>query len=130
MIHIKLVFTLALLLWIFPSFGQEKSECQQVFKRGKFKYLDAIDSSTYIVMNGATQIEYNVNGKYTIESKIDWISDCSYDMTMTKITVPNFPFKPGDVMRVDITKIEGNTIYYNSTVKGQSLFGRFVKILE
>jgi hypothetical protein len=130
MINIKLVFTLALLLWILPSFGQEKSDCQQVFKRGKFKYLDAIDSSTYIVMNGATQIEYSVNGKYTIESKIDWISDCSYYMTMTKITVPNFPFKPGDVMKVDITKIEGNTIYYNSTVKDQSLSGRFVKIVE
>jgi hypothetical protein len=46
-------------------------------------------------------------------------------MTMTKITVPNFPFGPGDKMRVDITRVEGDIIFYTCTVNGKSSTGRF-----
>ena len=128
---LKAVLTSVLLLFIIPCFAQKntKPNCN-LFKTGKFKYLDAADTTAYIVMSGEKQIEYSNLNNYTIESKIKWVNDCSYDMEMTKITIPNFPFKPGDVMNVVINKIEGDIIYYTSTVKGTSWEGRFKKLNE
>lgn len=123
---LKAFFTTALILAVTSSFCQEPG-CS-TFKIGKFKYLDAADTTAYIVMDGDKQVEYNTGDKYIIESSIKWVSKCSYVMTMTKITIPNFPFKPGDKMRVDITKIDGDIIYYTSTVNEQSWQGRFRRL--
>src|ERR1700712_3951735 len=92
------------------SFAQDRSVCN-ILKHGKFKYLDAEDTSAYIVMNLDKQVEYSGKNNYTIESNIEWTNPCSYNMTMIKITIPNFPFKPGDIMKVDINNIEGDIIY-------------------
>jgi len=125
----KSVLTSVLLLFIIPCFAQKNTNQNcSLFKVGKFKYLDADDTTAYIVMSGEKQIEYSGLNNYTIESKIKWITDCSYNMEMIKITIPNFPFKPGDVMNVVINKIEGDIIYYTSTVKGKSWEGRFKKL--
>ena len=47
---------------------------------------------------------------------------------MIKITIPDFPYKVGDIMNVKINKIEKNEIFYTSTVKGQSWSGKLIKI--
>ena len=67
----KTVLTSVLLLFIIPCFAQEniKQNCS-LLKAGKFKYLDAADTTAYIVMSGETQIEYSGLNNYTIESKI------------------------------------------------------------
>jgi hypothetical protein len=129
MTPLKLVLTTIFILSAISSFSQvnSKSDCSS-FRNGKFKYLDAADTSAYIVMAGDKQVEYSMQDKYIIESDVKWISDCTYMMTMTRITIPSFPFKPGDKMKVDITKIEGDIIYYTSTVKGESWQGRFKRL--
>ena len=128
---IKPVLTLTLSLLISVCFAQTSSPAGcEILKGGKFRYLDAEDPTAYIIMNGDTQIEYSEKNDFTIESKVKWISDCAYLMKMTKITIPNFPYHPGDTMRVDINKVEGNIIYYTSTVKGVSWKGRFRKVNE
>ncbi|GAB2805881.1 hypothetical protein GCM10027043_00680 [Ferruginibacter profundus] len=97
-------------------------------KKGKFLYLDADDKTAYIEMDGNYQIEKSGKTPFYIESTVEWIDDCSYIMTMTKITVPDFPFGPGDKMKVTIDKVDGNIIYYTSTVKGTSWNGRFKRL--
>lgn len=97
--------------------------------KGTFKYGKSTEEVT-VVINGNNHIEYHENGKYIIRSKLNWLSDCAYDMTMTEITIPNFPFKVGDVMNVKINKIDGNVIYFTSTVKGTSWDGNFVKVKD
>jgi hypothetical protein len=81
-----------------------------------------------VEINGKSHIEYHDNGKYFIKSKLIWASDCEYNMTMTEITIPSFTYKAGDVMNVKINKVEGNNIYYTSTVQGKSWNGKLIKI--
>jgi hypothetical protein len=100
-----------------------------ILKKGKFLYLDTQDKTTYIEMDGNYQIQKSDKNPYYIESAVEWINDCTYIMTMTKITIPNFPYGVGDKMKVDITKIDRKIIYYTSTVNGVSWNGRF-KILK
>lgn len=56
------------------------------------------------MIKGKNHIEYHDNGKYIIKSKLDWVSDCEYNMTMTKITIPDFPYAIGEVMNVKVNK--------------------------
>lgn len=126
----KSIFAIILSLAIMNSFGQEPPKDCNIFKSGKFRYLDSNDPTGYIVIKGSSQIEYSERNEYTIESEITWISDCSYIMKMLKNTVPGFPFKPGDTMKVEVNKIKGNIIYYTSTVNGQSWKGRFKKLTD
>jgi hypothetical protein len=105
-------------------FSQTSTNDCSVLKHGQFKYLDIEDTSAYVVINGASHIEYHNNGKYYIKSKLKWINDCEYIMTMTEITIPNFPFYPGDKMKVVVTKIEDGIIYYNSIIGDRKWPGR------
>lgn len=129
---LKLVLTTMITVFSLVSYSQENakpSECS-ILKEGKFLYLDSEDETGYVEISGKNHIEKSGKNNYYIESTVDWISDCSYIMTMTKITIPDFPFKAGDTMRVDITKVTGNIIYYTSTVKGISWKGRFKKVSD
>jgi hypothetical protein len=112
------------------SYSQENVKAVEcaVLKEGKFLYLDSDDETGYVEISGKNHIEKSGKDNYYIESTVEWISDCSYIMTMTKNTKPNFPFKPGDTMRVDITRVKGDIIYYTSTVQGITWKGRFKKI--
>ena len=125
----KAAFTVLFLLLISPCFSQQnaKLDCSSS-RSGKFKCLDAEDTTTYVIMNEEKQVSYSRLNPYTIESKIVWITDCSYNMEITKITIPDFPFKPGDVMNVVIDKVEGDIIYYTCTFKGMNGKGRFKKL--
>lgn len=125
---LKSVLTIIFSFAILNSIAQDAPKDCSIFKSGKFRYLDSNDPTGYIVINGTSQIEYSERNDYTIESEITWTSDCSYTMKMLKNSVPGFPFKPGDIMKVEITKIKGKIIYYTATVNGQSWTARFKKI--
>ena len=94
---------------------------------GTFKYGNTI-TEIIVKIRGKQHIEYHEGGKYRIESTLKWINECEYDMTMKKVTIPNFPYGPGDIMHVKIEKVVGSNIYYTSTVKDQSWKGKFIKI--
>ena len=112
---------IAVLLFAATGHSQDCS----VLKNGKFKYVD--NPSAWFVIKGNKHTEYLENGKYYIKSSLKWTSDCSYTMTMVKCTAPDFPFKPKDVMTVNITKIEDGVIYFSSEVKGEKAEGKVRK---
>jgi hypothetical protein len=99
----------------------------QILHKGTFRYGDT-SQDIIVKIEGTKHTEYHQNGKYVIESDIRWINDCEFDMTMRRITIPNFPYEPGDVMNVKIEKVVENEIYYTSTVKGKNWRGKMVKI--
>ena len=105
---------------------QSDENCN-ILHGGNFTYGNA-DNLIKVNIKGKKHIEYHNNGKYYIKSELDWLSDCEYNMTMKKVTIPDFPFGKGDVMNVKIKKVDGNKIYYTSTVNGQSFDGVFTKI--
>jgi len=94
----------------------------------KLKYLDTEDTTAYVVIKNNHQTEYHENGKYFIKSTIKWFNEREYYMTMTEITLPDFPYSPGEKMKVKFDKIEKDTIYCTTIVRGNIYKGSF-KIL-
>src|SRR5215203_4699797 len=117
---IKAVF-LGLSLMMLMSFTEKGATIEDcsILNEGAFKYGD-IEEEIRVEIKGNNHTEYHDGGKYMIKSKLEWVNDCEYNMIMTKITIPNFPYRKGDVMNVKVDKIMGNVIYYTSTVKGNS----------
>ena len=113
--HLYLL-TLIAILFSTNCFSQKNSDCN-ILKHCKLLYTNIEDSTGYIIINGNNHIEFFENGKYFIKSKLDWVSDCEYNATMTEITLPNFPFKPGEKMNVKIDKIEGGKVYCKLKVR-------------
>jgi len=126
-----LPFALTMVLSGF-MYGQEtgnKASCS-IMKEGKFRYQNIDDTTAYVEIDKTDHTEYYNSGKYYIKSRLKWITDCQYEMTMLKNTIPDFPFKPGDVMTVTINKVEGDIIYYSSEVNGYKWEGRLLKVIE
>jgi len=112
---------------VFAQDNNSNANCS-ILKQGSFKYLDIKDTTAYFDIDKENHTEYHRNGKYYIKSKIKWLTDCQYEMKMISNTIPDFPFKPGDVMIVTVDKIEGDIIYYTSEVHGDKWEGRLLKL--
>ena len=104
-----------------------KSDCS-IMKSGKFKYLEAQDTSAFFEITDTSHTEYYNNGKYYIKSEMSWISDCQYSMKMLENTIPEFPFKPGDVMLVTIKRVDNDIIFFTSEVNGMKWDGKVRKL--
>jgi len=111
-------------------FCYEKTASAQdctIVHEGKFKYGTAKEEVS-VEIKGKDHKELHNKGKYFIKSTIEWLSSCEYNMTMVEVTIPNFPYGPGDVMNVKITKIIDKEIFYTSNVKGVSWEGKLIKV--
>jgi|GEM_PF-1027875 hypothetical protein len=119
----------ALLIILLSSFTQNmysEDDCA-ILHKGTFKYGNTTED-VKVVIDENHHTEYYNGGKYIIQSDLTWVNSCEYNITMIKITIPDFPYKVGDIMNVKINKIEKNEIFYTSTVKGQSWSGKLIKI--
>ena len=126
--HLKKLLPLLLIFLVFTSFRFIKQNDCKILHEGTFLYDGVKENDIVVKIKGDDHIELHNGGKYKIESKLEWVDDCEYNMTMIKNTVPNFPFQPGDVMNVKVNKIEGDVIYYTATVKNKSYKGVLRKI--
>lgn len=127
--YLKWTFVLLVLAICFETSGQSESTDNNctILHEGTFKY-GGTENEIKVIIKGKKHTEYHNDGKYLIESKLDWLNECEYNMTMTKITIPNFPYKKGDVMNVKVNEVNGNEISYISTVKGVTWDGTLIKI--
>ena len=120
---IMVIFAITICL---ASTKKATGDCQ-LLHHGTFKYGDS-QTEIIVKIKGSKHVEYHEDGKYIIEFNLDWVNECEYNMTMTNVTLPNFPYGLGDIMNVKIDSVKGNEIYYTSTVKGQRWKGKFIKI--
>ena len=118
-------FMLLLLYLCLTAFISDDNPCKIMLK-GKFIYGNS-NEIIQVIIDGSKQTEYHNNGKYYIRSKIKWLNDCEYNMTMTAITIPDFPYGVGDKMNIKINKVVGREIHYTSTIKGKSWEGILIK---
>jgi hypothetical protein len=126
---IQYAFAISLFsLMAFTSLKSNNNDCL-ILHEGTFTYGNP-GNEIKVVIKGKSHTEYHNKGKYIIKSELDWVNDCEYNMTMTKVTIPNFPYGIGDVMNVKIDSVNGNEIFYTSIVKGQSWKGKFIKTEE
>ena len=108
------------------SIAQSKNDIDcKVLKDIKLKYVNNPDKTAYVIIKNTKHIEYLENGKYYIKSDLEWISECEYNAKMTEITLPNFPFKAGEVMNVKFEKIENGFVYGTGIVRGNSFPVKF-----
>lgn len=127
--NIKLILTLGLILSLFfikTSNAQSKSDCMKLHQ-GKFTYGPS-ENPNLVEIKGNKHIEYHSNKKYYIKSKLIWVNDCEYNMTIKKNTDPSLPIGKGATMNVKINKVEGNKIYYLSTFNNFTYNGVYTKI--
>jgi hypothetical protein len=121
-------FLFSIIFFAAMSLSYKPANDCSILHEGTFLY-DGIDESDIVVkIKGDNHVEIHNGGKYTIESKLEWINECEYNMTLIKITIPDFPFGPGDMMNVKISKVEGKQLYYTATVKYKSWEGVLRKI--
>ncbi|MES2430759.1 MAG: hypothetical protein V4556_07455 [Bacteroidota bacterium] len=122
------IFTIIILLFcsLFSiAQSDDKFDCK-FLRHCTLKYVDDVgDTTAYIIIDNNSNIEYSSSGKYYIKSKLNWLNDCEYNMTMEEITLPNFPFQAGDSMNVKFDNIEKDIIYFTSNVNGLTMKGRF-----
>jgi hypothetical protein len=110
----------------FTGSDSDKLDCTMLHS-GTFTYTDDGGNEVIVVIEGDTHTEFHQDKKYVVESTIKWVNDCEYNATVTKATLPEFPFKKGTVMNVKVDSIEGSFIYYTGTVKGKSYKGSLKK---
>ena len=77
-----------------------------------------------VVYKGDEHYEFHDNKKYFIKSKLFWVSKDLVYVTIEDFTIPNFPFKRGTKMKIEITKKEKEFIYYESTLGGRTWLGK------
>lgn len=113
------LFVLCLTSAISLAQSNEKIDCK-ILKNIKLKYTDNPDKTAYLTISGNKHVEYLEGGKYFIKSDLEWLNDCEYNAKMTEITLPNFPFKAGEIMNVKFENIEGNFMTGRAMVRGSS----------
>jgi hypothetical protein len=129
MISKRSILIMSILLFInSSSFCQNNATGCSLLQHGTFKYLDIEDTTAHFKIDQTSHIEYHNSGKYKIVSQIKWLSNCQYSMTMLSNNFPNFPFNPGDIMFITITKVDGDIIYYSSEIDKKKWSGRLQKI--
>lgn len=107
--------------------NNQNFDCK-ILKDIKLKYAHKPDNNDYITIKDNKHIENLEGGKYYIKSDLEWLSDCEYNAKMTEITLPNFPFKVGEIMNVKFEKIKDDVIYGTATVRNQTFPIKFLII--
>lgn len=104
---------------------QDKTIDCSMLKNIKLKYVEGTDENDYVEIKNNKHVEHLSNGKYYIKSDLEWVNDCEYNATMTEVTRPNFPFKPGAVMNVKFEKIEDGIVTGTGSVNGATFPVKF-----
>jgi len=120
----KLLNSLSLLILLLTTTismaqNNQKFDCK-ILKDIKLKYAHKEGNNDYITIKGNKHVENLEGGKYYIKSDLEWLSDCEYNAKMTEITLPNFPFKIGEIMNVKFEKIKNDIIYGTATIRNQT----------
>ena len=118
---IKIIFFILLSV---PAFSQ--TDCK-ILKNCRLKYADG--NPGIVIFNNNKHIELFENGKYFIKSDLLWNNDCEYEATITEVTLPDFPFKAGEKMKVAINSTDNNYISGVAVVRGSSFPVKF-EIIE
>ncbi|WNM18247.1 hypothetical protein [Flavobacterium capsici] len=110
----KVVYIFCCLLIIFSSLtvlGQ-KSKCTD-FKNGTFEYLVSDKSLPKAVSTrtDSIQIDSYSDKKIEFKSKINWLTECRYELECISVNKPSENSQIGEKVIVQIDKIEGKKAF-------------------
>jgi hypothetical protein len=116
---------ISVVLFVFTTATAFAQDCT-ILKNNSFVYK--LGGKDVHVDFGVDQhVEHHKKGKYYIKSKVEWLSDCEYNLIIQDVTLPNFPFKLGSKLHIKITKVRGDRVYYKSTMGDRTWEGKMTK---
>lgn len=106
----KFLNSIVFLLLFGSSFCQD--DCRAYFSEGaKLTYSENSQNYGIVTINGNLFIEKYPSSKTTITSRCEWLSDCSFKLTIIK-TKGKTTLKVGQSMVLKITRIDAEKAYY------------------
>ena len=97
------------------SYSQKCSD----FHNGTFEIADKEhDYFGLIVRNDSVQIETNQKTGKITKCSINWINDCTYELTYLETDSPIIEPLIGKKLTTEINSIDGKVIYFTSTLDG------------
>ncbi len=112
----KIISTFLLLI-LFQGCSDNKT-CT-AFHTGTFELIDdSFDLHNLIERSDTLQVEINQKTGVKTVGKIEWINDCEYVFTYLESSNELMKHFIGRQLTVEIFKIEGNTIYFKSSLDG------------
>ncbi len=116
----KVIFSLLLLTFSMSTMGQVVDEDCDVIKSATRFYERAEGNveSYYVVKDGIWFYEFTNSGRQYIKSRMVWLPDCTYQLTMVETNIPNFDLSAGAMITVKITGMVGNEVTYEYLPEG------------
>lgn len=111
---------------ILYSQSQPDLDCS-FLKDCKMILLEQEDESVVIIKD-TQHVEYVNENKDFVKSNVKWINECEYKATITDFRYPGFPFKVGDVLHSTVTKIVGDTLYFDLIVNDFEVKAKYLRI--
>lgn len=122
-------FIFLLILTVFNCSAQSKNkkDCQR-FKSGKFTYLTPNNLNTTVLRTDSTQIEFNKSTGLKLTASIKWKSNCSYELTYTKVNKSKYDMVIGLTFDVDILSTSENSFKYRAYDGTKEVKGEMIKL--
>lgn len=124
----KYLFTFYCLFFLISSCADRPGSCAD-YKTGIFEFQNEEVSTKYrIERDLETQVETNIKTNHTSTFKINWITECKYELELTKTDDPNYEMLNGRIIEINIfdpgrdqyefsSKIKGTVEEYRATLK-------------
>ncbi|WKL48262.1 hypothetical protein Q1W71_00495 [Flavobacterium pectinovorum] len=104
----------------------KKTNCKMM-KNGTFLNKDLTYAQYHMVIKNGIQTEYIENG-YIIKSKMEFLNECEYKLTVLENTIPKHFIKAGDFLTTKILQTQGKQIKIKSTMFGKAHELYFIKM--
>lgn len=112
---------LLLLLISGVSFAQSK-DCSRL-KNCRLESLVDEDTS-YTLIKNTEYSQFYDDGNF-IKAKITWIANCQAEITISEVSIPDFPLAVGEKLILKIDKIAGDIADFAVTMKGDVYNSKF-----
>ncbi len=114
----KYLFASVCAFLIFSSCGNMPGSCSD-FKTGVFEFQNEEVSTKYRIERDLnTQIETNIKTNHRSEFKINWITDCNYELELIKTDDPNYEMLDGRIIQINMFDPGRDQYEFSSKIKG------------
>ena len=121
----KQTISIFILLLTLNSFSQEK-KCSD-FKVGKFTYSDPDYADLITIRTDSLQIDSYPKMGWEMTSRIEWLTDCKYEIEYIKVNDPKMESLIGIIYVIEIIEIDDNKIICRTESDGISVEKEMIK---
>ena len=97
-----------------------------ILEDGKYTYKFK-EKDILVEIKDGFYYEYHPKKEF-IKAKIDWITEYEYKLTIVDIEKRGVPFKVGNELTAEITKVKGREFFYTSRFNNKTGKGSFKKV--